>query len=155
MSQPYFERAGVSRKIDVRIGSAIDTLQEIIRAGEEPFDMIFIDADKSGYKSYFEFIMGKNLLKEGGVLLVDNTLYKVEGANLYMSLSLTFHLQGAPMELNLQDTTSKQLPGLNIDFDNAMALHNFNEHIKGDCRVEATILPIRDGVTWIMHKTKN
>lgn len=117
--------------------------------------MIFIDADKSGYKSYFEFIMGNNLLKEGGVLLVDNTLYKVGGAHLYMSLSLTFHLQGAPMELNLQDTTNKQLCGLNIDFDNAMALHDFNEHIKGDRRVEATILPIRDGVTWIMHKTKN
>ena len=67
----------MNNKIDVRIGSATDALEKMSASEEEPFDLIFIDADKSGYMGYYEAIMKNGLLRKGGVMLVDNVLYKV------------------------------------------------------------------------------
>jgi caffeoyl-CoA O-methyltransferase len=64
-------------KIDVRVGSAIDSIEEMVKSKEESFDVIFIDADKTGYKKYYDTIMDAGLLRKGGVMLVDNVLYKV------------------------------------------------------------------------------
>lgn len=49
----------------------------MVKSKEESFDVIFIDADKTGYKRYYDTIMGAGLLRKGGVMLVDNVLYKV------------------------------------------------------------------------------
>jgi caffeoyl-CoA O-methyltransferase len=67
----YWEKAGVSHKIDLRIAPAIETLA---RLPQEPnFDLAFIDADKGGYIAYFEALMP--LIRKGGVILVDNVLW--------------------------------------------------------------------------------
>jgi caffeoyl-CoA O-methyltransferase len=67
----YWEKAGVSHKIDLRIAPAIETLA---RLPQEPnFDLAFIDADKCGYIAYFEALMP--LIRKGGVILVDNVLW--------------------------------------------------------------------------------
>lgn len=79
LAVPYFEKGKVNEKIDVRIGHASERLANMVEKKEEPFDLIFIDADKSGYKKYYDTIMESGLLKKGGVLLVDNVLYKVSG----------------------------------------------------------------------------
>lgn len=71
-----FERAGVGHKAEVRVGPASETLQQMIEAGEALFDVIFIDADKDGYPKYLE--QSLPLLREGGLLLGDNTLQKME-----------------------------------------------------------------------------
>lgn len=76
LAAPYFAKAGVADKVDVRIGKALKTI-EILAKSEEPFDLIFIDADKGAYQIYFDLIMKTGLLKKAGVMLVDNTLYKV------------------------------------------------------------------------------
>ncbi len=47
-------RAGLAEVVQVRLGPARDTLAELIGAAAEPFDLIFIDADKSGYPGYLE-----------------------------------------------------------------------------------------------------
>jgi caffeoyl-CoA O-methyltransferase len=65
-----FERAGVSHKVDIHLGPASETLQKL--AGEAAFDVIFIDADKEGYPEYLRLSLP--LLREGGLLLADNTL---------------------------------------------------------------------------------
>src|SRR5579862_7386752 len=44
-----FERAGVVDKIEVHVGPASETLRQLAAAGEPPFDLVFIDADKGGY----------------------------------------------------------------------------------------------------------
>jgi len=67
-----FERAGVEHKVEVRIGPASETLRQLAAAGEPPFDLIFIDADKDGYPEYLR--QSLPLLREGGLLLGDNTL---------------------------------------------------------------------------------
>ena len=51
----YWEQAGVADRIDLRLGQAIDTLASL--AGTEPFDLVFIDADKSGYPAYFDAVV--------------------------------------------------------------------------------------------------
>jgi predicted O-methyltransferase YrrM len=67
-----FDRAGVGQKVDIRLGPAAETLGQLAAAGEPPFDLIFIDADKGGYVEYLR--QSLPLLREGGLLLGDNTL---------------------------------------------------------------------------------
>ena len=67
-----FERAGIGNKAEVRVGSASETLRRLVASGEPQFDLIFIDADKDGYAEYLSLSLP--LLREGGLLLGDNTL---------------------------------------------------------------------------------
>ena len=67
-----FEHAGVEHKTEIRVGPASETLRQLAEAGEAPFDLIFIDADKDSYTEYLELSLP--LLREGGLLLGDNTL---------------------------------------------------------------------------------
>ena len=67
-----FERAGVSHKVELHLGPASDTLQKLAAAGAAAFDVIFIDADKDSYPEYLRLSLP--LLREGGLLLADNTL---------------------------------------------------------------------------------
>lgn len=81
--------AGLSKKVDVRVGKALDILPEIAAAKEGPFDMIFIDADKPPYAEYFEYalslsrpgtlIICDNVIREGKVLDSDSPDDKVQG----------------------------------------------------------------------------
>lgn len=71
IGKPYWERAGVAKKIDLRIGPAIDTLQAL--PPDEQFDIAFIDADKPSYLAYFGALLPR--LRSGGLMLVDNVLW--------------------------------------------------------------------------------
>ena len=74
VGKKYWEQAGVSDRVDLRIGPAVDTLKAIRDAGEEgTFDFGFIDADKTSYQSYYEHML--SLLRTGGLLLIDNVLW--------------------------------------------------------------------------------
>jgi caffeoyl-CoA O-methyltransferase len=71
VGRPFWERAGVAHKIDLRIAPAIETLEALPTAPE--IDLAFIDADKGGYRSYFEALLPR--MRSGGLLLVDNVLW--------------------------------------------------------------------------------
>jgi caffeoyl-CoA O-methyltransferase len=73
----YWEKAGVSRRIDLRIGPAQDTLREL--PPDSAFDLAFIDADKPNYPVYFEELVTR--MRPGGVILVDNVLWGGAVAN--------------------------------------------------------------------------
>ena len=71
IARRYWEKAGVSEKIDLRIAPALDTLRAL---PEQPqLDFAFIDADKPGYIAYYEEIQKR--LRPGGLILVDNVLW--------------------------------------------------------------------------------
>lgn len=66
----WFEKSEVNYKIHIHEGDAIKTLEEF-RVGT--FDMIFVDADKTGYPEYYR--KGNALLKKGGIAVFDNMLW--------------------------------------------------------------------------------
>jgi caffeoyl-CoA O-methyltransferase len=73
VARGYWNEAGVSRKIDLRIGPALESLDKMVAKGEGPFDMAFIDADKANYDKYYERVL--QLLRPGGLIALDNMLW--------------------------------------------------------------------------------
>jgi predicted O-methyltransferase YrrM len=71
VARRFWEKAGVADRIELRLGPAAETLAALPR--DEPIDMAFIDADKTGYRTYYEEILAR--LRPGGLILVDNVLW--------------------------------------------------------------------------------
>ena len=70
VARKYWELAGVADRIDLQLRPALETLQAMPAA--EKFDFAFIDADKTGYVSYWDEVVPR--IRPGGVILIDNTL---------------------------------------------------------------------------------
>jgi caffeoyl-CoA O-methyltransferase len=122
IARRYFERAGVTGKIDLRIGPALDTLRAL--PAEPAFDLGFIDADKRNQGSYYEEILLR--LRPNGLLLIDNTLRSGRVAD-----------------------SSQSDPAPDPDLD---AVRELNDRIPSDPRVEAVLLPIADGLTLVRKR---
>lgn len=73
VARRFWEAAGVSGKIDLRIGPALETLASLRAENVEPFDVAFIDADKANVGEYYERAL--ELVRPGGLVLVDNVLW--------------------------------------------------------------------------------
>ena len=72
VARQSIEHAGLSETVEIRVGPAVDSLNQIDPKTEELFDLIFIDADKEGYPEYLKLCFP--LLRVGGLLLGDNAL---------------------------------------------------------------------------------
>jgi len=125
-SEPIFQSSPHGHKINVQIGDALKAIQEW--PVDDKIDMVFIDADKGSYAAYYETVISRGLLAPGGVIVVDNTLFK-----------------GTPyIGKGKYDNH-----GWN---DGGVAIANFNEYVANDNRVEQVMLPVRDGVTIVRLK---
>jgi predicted O-methyltransferase YrrM len=121
MARKYWEKAGVAGKIDLRLAPANQTLDALLAAGEAGrFDFAFIDADKPAYMGYYERCL--ELLKPGGLIAIDNTLWS-----------------GKVADSTVQD-------------DNTVALRKMNDFVHRDERVDLSLLPVGDGLTLIRKK---
>jgi predicted O-methyltransferase YrrM len=72
LAQKNIERAGLSSKVEIKTGKALDILSKMISNQERPFDMIFIDADKPPYAEYFELAL--KLSRPGTLIICDNVI---------------------------------------------------------------------------------
>ena len=69
LARRYFARSLIGKKIEVRMGPALETMRDL----KGPFDLIFIDADKVNYTNYYRRAF--DLLAPQGVILIDNVLW--------------------------------------------------------------------------------
>jgi caffeoyl-CoA O-methyltransferase len=116
IARTHWTRAGVAERMDLRIGPAVATLDALATTPGEPlFDMAFIDADKENIRAYYERCL--DLVRVGGLVLVDNTLWS-----------------GAVCDPMHNDPETE-------------AIRAFNLFVHGDARVEMVLLPIGDGLT--------
>lgn len=116
IARRYWAEAGVAGRIDLRLAPALDTLDALVAAGGAgTYDLAFIDADKTAYLDYYERAL--LLLRPGGLLMTDNTLWSGRVAD---------------PEVGDADT---------------VALRHYNEHLHRDARVDLSLVPIGDGLT--------
>jgi len=71
VGRPFWEKAGVAHKIELRIAPALDTLRTL--PADEGFDLAFVDADKPSYVDYYEALLPRT--RSNGLILVDNVLW--------------------------------------------------------------------------------
>ncbi|MET0459479.1 MAG: O-methyltransferase [Ilumatobacteraceae bacterium] len=109
--------AGVDDRIELRLAPGLETLTSL--PADPTIDLVFIDADKGGYASYFQELLPR--VRPGGLLLVDNTLWGGRVAD-------------DPSADDAADT---------------LAIRAFNDMVAADERVESYLLPIGDGLTLI------
>lgn len=72
VARANFARAGLSDRIDLRVGRAADVLGGLVADKVAPFDLVFIDADKAGTADYFKLAL--RLVRRGALIVVDNVV---------------------------------------------------------------------------------
>ena len=120
VARRYWAKAGIADRIELRLGPALDSLAALKKSDSDSFDLIFIDADKNNYPHYYEAAI--DLLRSGGILLIDNVLW---GGDV------------ADPAVTDQETTT---------------LRAVNARVKADERVDFCLLPIADGLTLIRKR---
>jgi predicted O-methyltransferase YrrM len=90
-------RAGMMDRVDLRVGPAVDSLKVLEADGAEPFDLIFIDADKSGYPEYLGWslklsrvgtvIVADNVVRDGKVVDADSADPNIQGVRRFTEMA--------------------------------------------------------------------
>jgi predicted O-methyltransferase YrrM len=89
VARANLERAGVADRVDVEVGPALDVVGGLADQGAEPFDLVFLDADKANMPAYLELVLP--LMRTGGVIVGDNV---VRGGRVADPSSLDRDVQG-------------------------------------------------------------
>jgi len=71
VAKRFWKKAGLADRIELRLGSALDTFEDLIKERQE-FDFVFIDANKEDYDSYYESSL--KLVRPNGLIVIDNML---------------------------------------------------------------------------------
>jgi predicted O-methyltransferase YrrM len=117
IASKYWQEAGVNDKISLQIAPALETLDRLLANGEAgTFDFAFIDADKNNYAAYYDRCF--QLVRQGGIILVDNVLWYGRVAD----------------------------PAMDRD-QRTQAIKQLNHQIYHDDRVQISLIPIGDGLT--------
>ena len=114
VAKSFFKKSQLEKTITPIVGPALESLRQMLK-NKEIFDLIFIDADKENYINYFDISL--ELVKKGGIILVDNVFW-----------------HGDVYNKNKNDKKTN-------------TIREFNSHVKNDKRVEKFILPLGDGLT--------
>lgn len=136
-AQEFIKKSPFSDRIDIRHDDGMQVLSSLAREGRA-FDLLFLDADKRQYQRYVEVILENHLLRPGGLILVDNTLWK--GLVLHEEADLAAFAP-AYSDYGKKDRMQKL----------AAALHQFNAFLKNHAQLQPLLLPLRDGLTIVQY----
>ncbi len=121
VARRYWQEAGVADKISLKLAPALETLDQLLASPQAgTFDLVFIDADKENYEHYYERSL--QLIRNGGLILIDNVLWDGQVANP-----------------EIQDITTQ-------------TIRDFNEKLRHDARVTLSLVPIGDGLTLALKR---
>jgi caffeoyl-CoA O-methyltransferase len=121
IARRFWSEAGVEDKIRLHLAPALETLGKLREGGGEGcFDMVFVDADKENYTAYYEECL--KLLRPGGLLLADNTLWSGRVIDPADSAAST------------------------------EGIRRFNRLLHDDERISLSLLPVGDGLTLALKK---
>ncbi len=121
VARRYWAEAGVGHKIDLRLAPALETLEQLLASGAAgTFDFAFLDADKENYLRYYELVL--ELVRPGGLIVADNTLW------------------------------SGRVADLANDEASTIALRGFNQRLHCDERVDLSLVPVGDGLTLVRKR---
>ena len=134
-----FTKMEMTHIIKLIEGPAAETMKNQLRG---QFDIIFIDADKPGYKNYLQIILDKRLLAKDGIIFTDNSMCLRYTLTLVLSRGLTvddseanpYHVEGGGRRVNAQ------------------AMKEFNDYVANEPRIEVVVLPLFDGMGLIRLK---
>jgi caffeoyl-CoA O-methyltransferase len=116
IARRYAEEAGVADRIDFRLGPGLETIAQL----DGLFELVFIDADKENYVNYYEATLP--LLADGGLMVVDNTLW------------------------------SGRVADPDDDEETTRAIRELNDRVRDDPRVENVLLTVRDGMNLVWRR---
>ncbi|XP_062577346.1 probable caffeoyl-CoA O-methyltransferase 1 [Saccostrea cucullata] len=121
LARSFLDKSPAGHKVEIIVGPALESMGKLAEK-KMKFDIIFMDANKDGYVSYYKTIFEKDLLASGGTLIVDNVLKS-----------------GDPYSGEKYES-------------NSWAISEFNEVVLQDDRVHKVMLPVRDGIYLIRRK---
>ncbi len=123
VARRYWAEAGVADRVRLELRPATETLGMLAEEGwRDRFDLAFIDADKGGYVDYFERCL--ELIRPGGLIMVDNTLWDGRVAD----------------------------PGSHDE--DTEAIRAFNRHVHEHPGVDLSLVPIGDGLTLLRRRER-
>ena len=122
VAMKFWKFANMDRIIELKLGNALDSLDELLSSEENigSFDMIFIDADKRNYQAYYELCL--KLISNDGIILFDNVLWSGDVA----------------------DPSNQE--------KDTVALRDLNQFLFNDNRVNISMIPVGDGITMVQKK---
>lgn len=120
IAKRYWQDAGVSERIQLRLGDATATLKTMLPSEAGQFDFMFIDADKTGYRAYID--LGWQLVRQGGLIALDNTLWGGRVA----------------------DSADRD--------EDTVAIRQINSSMLADQRFDLSLVPIGDGLTLLRKR---
>lgn len=139
IAEETFAKNGVANT-EVIVGDARESIKNLVTTLREPYDLIFIDADKTSYPTYLSLILSLSkpdskstrLLRQGGIILADNILRR--------------GLIADSSEAN--PWSDKELQGQNPNWKSAdmIALDTFNKELASNERIDTFLLPLFDGL---------
>ena len=113
VARRYIGQSPYADRITVHLGPALETIEQL----EGEFDFVFVDADKENYVNYYDATLP--LLADGGLMVVDNTLWSG----------------------NVADPENND--------DSTRAIRALNERVRDDSRVDNVLLTVRDGMNLV------
>jgi predicted O-methyltransferase YrrM len=141
IAREFWAKAGVADKIRLRLGPAAETLDALLAEGEAgSYDLCFIDADKLNYGTYWD--RGLELVRPGGLMIADNTLFQGTVTKDYTDERLIeFWRNRGRTEEHFEELLG-----------NTRGARAFNEKVKNDDRVVLAMVAVGDGMTFGVKK---